>query len=105
MKKPELRPLPDQEPERDKADFTVFDRCNITRRVKLFDEELPPTIEERPERQPYTLKRRKRRPRPFLSPAGEVVMRLRGGEGLHADLCALESRGACQGAWRGREGC
>ena len=82
MKKPELGPFPGQEPERIKSDLTVFDRCNITRRVKLFDEELPPTIEERPERQPYTLKRRKRLPRPFLSPAGEVVMRLKGGRGF-----------------------
>jgi hypothetical protein len=82
LKKPELRPLPGQEPERDKADFTVFDRCNIIRRAKLFDEELLPTVEERPERQPYALKRRKRLPRPFLSPTGEVVMRLRGGRGF-----------------------
>ena len=81
MKKPELRPLPGQEPERDKADFTVFDRCNIIRRAKLFDEELLPTVEERPERQPYNLKRRKRL-RPFLSPTGEVVMRWRGGRGF-----------------------
>ena len=80
MKKPELRPFPGQEPKRIKSDLTVFDRCNVTRRVKLLDEELLPTIEERPERQPYTLKRRKRLPRPFLSPAGEVVLRLRGGE-------------------------
>jgi hypothetical protein len=82
LKKPELRPLPGQEPERDKADVTVFDRCNVTRRAKLFDEELLPTVEERPERQPYALKRRKRLPRPFLSPTGEVVMRLRGGRGF-----------------------
>ena len=102
MKKPELRPFPGQEPKQDKADLAVFDRCNVTRPIKLFDKELPPTIEEWPE--PYTLKRRKHLPRPFLSPAGEVVMRLRGGEGLHADLCALESCWACQGAWDGREG-
>jgi hypothetical protein len=82
LTKPELRPFPGQEPKRDKADITVFDRCNITRRVKLFDEELPPTVEERPERQTYTLKHRKRRPRPFLSPTGEVVLRLRGGRGF-----------------------
>jgi hypothetical protein len=81
LTKPELRPVPGQEPERDKADFTVFDRCNIIRRAKLFDEELLPTVEERPERQPYTLKRRKRL-RPFLSPTGEVVMRWRGGRGF-----------------------
>ena len=81
MTKPELRPVPGQEPERDKADFTVFDRCNIIRRAKLFDEELLPTVEERPERQPYNLKRRKRL-RPFLSPTGEVVMRWRGGRGF-----------------------
>ena len=78
MKKPELRPFPGQEPERDKAEFTVFDRCKITRRAKLFDEEPLSTVEERP----YTLKRCKRLPRPFLSPTGEVVMRLRGGRGF-----------------------
>jgi hypothetical protein len=100
LKKSELRPFPGQEPNGIKSDIPVFDRCNATRRVKLFDEELPSTVEER---QPYTLGRRKRPPRPFLSPAGEVVMRLRGGEGLHADLCALEPSGACQGAWDGRE--
>jgi hypothetical protein len=82
LKKPELRPFPGQEPKRDKADLTVFDRCNVTRRVKLFDEELPPTVEERPERQPYTLRRRTRRLRPFRSPAGEIVLRLRGGRGF-----------------------
>jgi hypothetical protein len=82
LKKPELRPFPGQEPKPIKSDLSVFDRCNVTRRVKLLDEELPPTIEERPERQPYTLKRRKRLPRPFLSPAGEVVLRLRGGRGF-----------------------
>ena len=82
MKKPELRPFPGQEPKPIKSDLTVFDRCNVTRRVKLLDEELLPTIEERPERQPYTLKCRNRRPRPFLGPAGEVVLRLRGGRGF-----------------------
>ena len=79
MKKPELRPLPGQEPKRIKSDPTVFDRCNVTRRGKLFDEEPLSTVEER---QPYTLKRRNRRHRPFLSPAGEVVLRLRGGRGF-----------------------
>ena len=82
MKKPELRPFPGQEPKPIKSDLTVFDRCNVTRRVKLLDEELLPTIEERPERQPYTLKCRNRRPRPFLGRAGEVVLRLRGGRGF-----------------------
>jgi hypothetical protein len=82
LQKPELRPFPGREPERDEADLTVFDRCSLTRRVKLLDEELLPTIEERPERQPYILKRRKRLPRPFLSSTGEVVMRLRGGRGF-----------------------
>ena len=80
MKKPELRPFPGQEPKQDKADLAVFDRCNVTRPIKLFDKELPPTIEEWPE--PYTLKRRKHLPRPFLSPTGEVVLRLRGGRGF-----------------------
>jgi hypothetical protein len=79
LKKSELRPFPGQEPNGIKSDIPVFDRCNATRRVKLFDEELPSTVEER---QPYTLGRRKRPPRPFLSPAGEVVMRLRGGRGF-----------------------
>jgi hypothetical protein len=80
LKKPELRPFPGQEPKQDKADLAVFDRCNVTRPIKLFDKELPPTIEEWPE--PYTLKRRKHLPRPFLSPTGEVVLRLRGGRGF-----------------------
>jgi hypothetical protein len=75
LKKPELRPFPGQEPKWDEADLPVFDHCSLTRRVKLFDKE--PT-----ERQSYTLKRRTRTPRPFLSPAGEVVMRLRGGRGF-----------------------
>jgi hypothetical protein len=46
----------------------------------LLDEELLPNIEERPE--PYTLRRRNRRLRPFRSPTGEVVLRLRGGRGF-----------------------
>jgi hypothetical protein len=82
LKKPELRPFPGQEPKPIKSDLSVFDRRNVTRRVKLLDEELLPTIEERPERQPYTLKCRNRRPRPFLGRAGEVVLRLRGGRGF-----------------------
>jgi hypothetical protein len=75
LKKPELRPLPGQEPKWDEADPPVFDRCRLTRRVKLFDEEST-------RRQSYTLKRRTRTPRPFLSPTGEVVMRLKGGKGF-----------------------
>jgi hypothetical protein len=82
LKKPELRPFPGQEPKRIKSDLTVFDRCNVTRRAKLFDEELPSTVEERPERQPYTLRRRNRRLRPFRSPAGVIVLRRKGGRGF-----------------------
>ena len=82
MKKPELRPLPGQEPERISPILRYSTAVTLSGASSCFDEELLPTIEERPERQPYTLKRRKRLPRPFLSPTGEVVMRLRGGRGF-----------------------
>jgi hypothetical protein len=83
LKKSELGPFAGQEPtKRIKADLAVFGRSNVTRRVKLLDEELLPSIEERPERQPYTLTRRNRRPKRFQSPTGEVVWRFRGGAGF-----------------------
>jgi hypothetical protein len=77
-----IRPIPGHEPKRNKADLAVFDRCNVTKPIRLFEGELKPNVEERPERKPYTLERRKRSPKPFLSPTGEIVMRLRGGRGF-----------------------
>jgi hypothetical protein len=78
------RPFPGhEEPKRNKVDLAVFDRCNVTKPIRLFDGELKPTVEERPERKPYTLERRKRPLRRFLNHAtGEVVLRTRGGKGF-----------------------
>ena len=90
-----IRPIPGHEPKRNKADLALFDRCNQTKAISLFDGELKPNIEERPERKPYTLERRKRSPKPFLSLAGEIVMRLRGGRGFTRIFEPWEPRAFC----------
>jgi hypothetical protein len=84
LKKTELRPFPGQEPTRHKDDPALFDSFNVSKPIKLFDGDLPKGIEEHPNPRanPYTLVRRKRRPRPYRSPTGEVVLRLRGGKGF-----------------------
>ena len=65
---------------RDNSDVALFDQCKVTNAPKLFDQDLADHVEERFERQPYTLPR-KRRLRPFRGPAGEVAQRYRGGKG------------------------
>jgi hypothetical protein len=84
LKKRELRPFPGQEPKRIKSDLSVFDCTQTVKVPRLLDGELKQTVEERPQSRtlPYILKRPNRRLRPFLSPAGETVMRLRGGKGF-----------------------
>jgi hypothetical protein len=82
LRKYDLPPLPGEEPKRVKSDPALFDLFNVTKRQRLFDSDLPANLEERIERKPYTLARRKRCLRPFLSPTGEVVHRLRGGKGF-----------------------
>ena len=80
MKNAALSPPPEDEPSSGSSDLALFDQCRVTNAPRLFDEDLPDHVEERFERQPYTLSR-KRRLRPFRSPSGEVVQRYRGGNG------------------------
>jgi hypothetical protein len=80
LKNSALSLSPEEEPPRDYSDLALFDRCSVEKAPRLFDGELPDHVEERFERQPYTLSL-KGRLRPFRGPAGEVVQRYRGGKG------------------------
>ena len=80
MKNAASSPLPEEEPPCGSFDLALFDHCRSTNAPRLFDGDLPDHVEERFERQPYTLSR-KRRLRPFRSPSGETVQRYRGGKG------------------------
>jgi hypothetical protein len=74
--------IPGWEPQRNKSDLALFDKAAPkSRRARLLDGELKDNVEERPEpKASYTLK--PRRPRPYRSPTGEIVLRLRGRKGF-----------------------
>ena len=80
MKNAALSPPSEEEPPRGSSELALFDQCRVTKAPRLFDGDLPDHVEERFQRQPYTLSR-KGRLRPFRGPAGEVVQRYRGGKG------------------------
>ena len=80
MKNAALSLSPEEEPPCDYSDLALFDRCRVGKAPRLFDRDLPGSVEERSERQRYTLSR-KGRLRPFRGPSGDVVQRYRGGKG------------------------
>ena len=80
MKNAALSPPSEEEPPRGSSELALFDQCRVTKAPRLFDGDLPDHVEERFQRQPYTLSR-KGRLRPFRGPAGEVVQPYRGGKG------------------------
>jgi hypothetical protein len=72
LKKAELLPIPGEEPKLNPSDRPIYDRATTT----------DPPIVERPSAPAMSYRLHPRRPRPFRSPTGEVVYRIRGKKGF-----------------------
>ena len=70
----------EEAPPRGSSDLALFDQCKVTNAPRLFDGDLPDHVEERFERHPYTLSR-KRHPRRFRAPLARLSSAIGVGKG------------------------